>query len=383
MALLKLSLALQLEDACSVPVGIVHSDLSAWAAGSASEEVQLRALALMTALCRAGAGPLDQLTLPLIRDFLQLLLSPRANSTTSRAIILDLLKNEWLKPVLAFLLATTEEVLLRLPEATARLLYAVLLQVYSPSALGLAKADEQAELLVGLIDLLSALGLKEFILWGDTSLPQMPGSENALPALLLHLLAQLNVPEALIRDYTQLADRYLSLLLYLATSSKAAFLHHLQAANAWQGLLQCLLSVVNHTTASIARMALSLLQLLGGYQFDTPQHAYADFVLQALLRMLLSGGCTVDRQDAFANTLVTYFILSNPQIVQTVLIQDLQMTPDSPAYAQYMQHFAKLTTDRGVLLQGGNALKKANRQLFVMNFREFMTSIKALRAVQT
>ena len=80
-----------------------------------------------------------------------------------------------------------------------------------------------------------------------------------------------------------------------------------------------------------------------------------------------------DRIDSLANTLISYIALDTNRFTTSAQYLVQQQLPS--VQPTLLQALTRLSTARGVNLQ---AIDKANRQKFVLNFREFVTQIKSL-----
>lgn len=299
-----------------------------------------------------------------------------------------------------------------------------------------ALAESLCEKLVTLLSILNSLSLKEFIMFDESlALSFLSGwksknDDNVLPHIVLYALSLL-LPfcsVAFLKEYKELSEALASLIVYIASSFKDTFIVWMQSleADQWRYFLQIIFNLSMHIKPSIARQAFQALQMMASYEVES-RRLYKqtlfpgkdmEFVitLRFLLRMCLApqllddnsllsavgnganivsplsphgpliakGGLIADRQDAFANTMIAFIVLCGSQIVQDVIAetlqQDLHLSTTAPIYGQFFHYFGLLLSDRGVNLSAEFAvsLQKANRQLFVMNFREFVVHVSAL-----
>jgi hypothetical protein len=80
-----------------------------------------------------------------------------------------------------------------------------------------------------------------------------------------------------------------------------------------------------------------------------------------------------DRTDSLGNVLITFVALDNSRYTSVAQYLVSQQAPS--VQATLLQALTRLSTARSVNMQ---AIDKANRQKFVLNFREFVTQIKSL-----
>jgi hypothetical protein len=284
-----------------------------------------------------------------------------------------------------------------------------LLQLYAKrfasSDLHSASMDEEAvhfknESCWVLLELLNHLSSRDFSFSEDCSDALNRSFEEEVASVLLFGLQTMTpvITVDILRAFPLTADKYFSFVAFVAGTYMGSLVQWLNGLQPEEGRRR-LFDIVQHLLwgpgsydAATARQALQALQSIAINQhkaMQNPQRVpglspalHSEVLLLVMDRLLeivlLPQGrehdLAWDRVDALGNTLIAFIALDTQrfqQVGSALVSRHAQQSVQQTLF----EGLGKLSTSRHVAL---GSVEKANRQLFVANFREFVTCVKGL-----
>lgn len=279
-----------------------------------------------------------------------------------------------------------------------------------------AGAEEEAayksDCLLHMLELLNHLSTKDFVFDDEDDVAVSGGDFHMSVAEVLlfgfDFIVQL-VTADLLRSYPTTTDSYFSFTAFITSTyshelgARICALPEEQGKTLFGTMMQHLLWGAGGIAPFPARQALQSIYSMASFQaasmgMNDPgigmlvASSIFGHAIDRLLEMILfpntcEYGIAWDRVDSCANALIGLIVLDNHRFMQSAqAAMQLFGTGSKPgetgrsggtasAQESLLTSFRKLTTQNGVSLSNNN---KANRQIFVTNFREFILEIRPL-----